>query len=1013
MSTQMQVGNIARAAIAARSWLAVMCAGLTGLAAWSSPAAAPSTFIIDNWRTDQGLPQQRLPQSSVFSVTQTRDSYLWLGTLNGLVRFDGERFTVFDESNTPGLPSSQVVHLFEDSRGWLWVGTDSGGVAVIRDGKVESLGIGQGSRASRLMATCETADGAVWLYTADGQLWRYFNGQRIPNVIDDGTFSSCRALITETNGTLWVGTDRRQLAVATNITSAFEPFAVVTNLPGPLDFLLASRTGGYWRFADGRIEKWNGTKSERFLAEYPWTNPAARIMSACEDSDGNLIVGVLDGGVYWFDTDGTFKRVGIGHSGILSVNLDREGSLWVGTDGGGLYRAKRPVCDVIARDIVVQSTCEEPNGGLWFGTQGGGARFVRGNQERTYGTTSGLATPYVSAVMADPQGQLWVGTRGGGLYRRVQDRFEVVAPLLTFAPEVFALHSDRARVLWVGTPNGLACWDGMSWRGYTTADGLAPGAVRAIADDAEGNLWIGTQGGGLNQLREGRFTAFRKNDDGLPSDNITSLLVGRDGALWVGTSSGLARFKDGKLTRFTSADGLASNGIAYLTEDGDYLWIGSNAGLMRVALKSFNDFADGRIQKLDCRAFDTADGLPTSECSVGSQPAASRTRDGKLWFPTIRGLVGIEPARLRLNTNPPPVSIESVLVENREQLVAGPRVPLPAGIILPANTERLEIQFTSLNLASPERTLFRHQLEGYESTWSEPRASRVASFPKLPPGEYRFRVAAANEDGVWNETGASLAITVLPPFWRTWWFLTLTVLTVLGLVAGVVHFISTQRLKQQIARLRQKEALEHERSRIARDLHDQLGANLTRVSLLGELIETDKDQPVEVETHARQICKTAGETASALDEIVWAANPANDTLEGLVNYICKYAQDFLGSVGLRHRLEMPAHLTATDVAPDFRHNVFLVAKEAMNNVAKHAQAQSVWVRARIEDGALVIEVQDDGRGPADAATATERGRNGLRNMSRRMEDIGGTFSIGPAPERGTLVRLKAPLPRVI
>lgn len=984
---------------------------LPGLAVITATAGEPGEFIVDQWGTDDGPPRQRLPQSSVFSVMQGRDGYLWLGTLNGLVRFDGERFTVFDESNTPGLPSSQVVHLFEDSRGWLWVGTDAGGVAVIREGRVESLGIGQGSRASRLAAAAETRDGAVWLYTADGQLWRYAGGQLLFNVIDAGAFSLCRALMTDTDGTLWAGTDRRQLAISTDAVSASEPFTVATNVPGPLDFLLASRSGGYWRFGDGRIERWRGTVRERVLADYPWSNtPNARITSACEDAQGNLVVGVLNAGVFWFGPEGRAVRVGLRHAGVLSVNVDREGSLWVGTDGGGLYRVKQSRFRVVARGTVVQSVCAAPEGGLWFGTQGAGLWFLRDGVERVYGVESGLGTPYVSAVLVDRAGRLWAGTRGAGLHWRVGDRFEIVAPLFAFAPEVFALFEDRAGGLWVGAANGVAHWDGQKWRGYTAADGLARGAVRALAEDAGGAMWMGTQGGGLSRFHGGRFTEFRKSADGLPSDTITTLLTDRAGALWVGTSSGLARFKDGRWTRFTSADGLASNGIAYLAEDdAGFFWIGSNAGLMRVARQSLEDFAAGRTREIVCRVFDTADGLPTSECSVGSQPAAARARDGRLWFPTVSGLVGVEAAGPRVNTNPPPVSIESVLVEGREQLTNGPRAALPAEIVVPARTERLEIQFTSLNLGAPERTLFRHQLEGYESTWSEPRAARAASFPRLPPGQYRFRVTAANEDGLWNETGASLALTVLPPFWRTWWFLTLSALSAVGAVAGAAHFVSTQRLKRQVVRLQQKEALERERARIARDLHDQLGANLTRVALLGEMIEGDKDQPAEIETHARQIAKTAGETQHALDEIVWAANPANDTLEGLVNYLCKYAQDFLGAAGLRCRMEMPPCLPSVALAPEFRHNVFLAAKEALNNVARHAGATSVWLRAKLDGGALVIEVQDDGRGPADAATAEARGRNGLRNMRRRMEDVGGSFQLVPAPQRGALARLAAPL----
>ena len=505
---------------------------------------------------------------------------------------------------------------------------------------------------------------------------------------------------------------------------------------------------------------------------------------------------------------------------------------------------------------------------------------------------------------------------------------------------------------------------------------------------------------------------FRKSADGLPGDKVSSLLVDGEGTLWVGTSSGLARFKNGRWARFTTSAGLPSNKINYLAEDGEgFLWIGSNAGLLRVAKSSLNEFASRFSSVIACRAYDEADGLPTSECTDGSQPAALRTRAGKLWFPTIKGLVGIDAATLKHNTNPPPVKIESVLVDSRPQLTNGLRAALPVEVIVPPDAERLEIQFTSLNLAAPERALFRYQLEGHELHWSPAANRREAIFPKLPPGQYRFHVAACNEDGVWNDAGASLAVRVLPPFWRTWWFLTLSVLAVLGLVVGTVHFISTQRLQRELVLLRQKEALERERSRIARDLHDQLGANLTRVSLLGELVESDKNEPAEVEAHARQISKTATETAHALDEIVWAANPANDTLEGLVNYLCKYTQEFLTTAGVRCRLDVPTELPATPIAPDFRHNIFLVAKEAVNNVVKHAQASSVRLQIKLESGQIVMEVEDDGRGPDGAATAAERDRNGLRNMSRRMEDVGGSFSISPAARSGTIVRLAAPLNR--
>jgi signal transduction histidine kinase len=298
-------------------------------------------------------------------------------------------------------------------------------------------------------------------------------------------------------------------------------------------------------------------------------------------------------------------------------------------------------------------------------------------------------------------------------------------------------------------------------------------------------------------------------------------------------------------------------------------------------------------------------------------------------------------------------------------------------------------------------------LEGHETAWSPVGTLRVASYIKLPPDTYTFHVAACNEDGLWNEEGASLPIVVLPAFWQTWWFRTLVVVSLLGLIAGAVYYVSTQKLQRQVAVFKQQEALEKERARIARDLHDQLGANLTQVALLGEMVEEDKNLPNEVESHAQQISQTARETSGALDEIVWAANPANDTLDSLATYACKYAQDYLSLAGLRHRVDLPTDLPETSLAPDVRHNVFLAFKESINNVVKHAQASEARVRLRLEDSGFVLEIEDNGRGPAEAEKKT--GRNGLRNMRKRMEDVGGSFSIGPAPEHGTLVRLTAPL----
>ena len=480
--------------------------------------------------------------------------------------------------------------------------------------------------------------------------------------------------------------------------------------------------------------------------------------------------------------------------------------------------------------------------------------------------------------------------------------------------------------------------------------------------------------------------------------------------LWVGTSGGLAWLRNGKWNRYTSRDGLFTDGVDYLVEDATgNLWLGSSRGVIRVAKPALDQLARGLTNYVSCRAFGESDGLPNSECTSGSQPAACRTSDGRLWFPTINGLVFVDPAAIKSNTNPPPVVIEGVSVEGEMQGAQGLGAVPPKSVTFPAGREHLDIQFASLNLGAADKARFSYLMQGYETNWVQAGTARSAPYSKLPPGGYKFLVKACNEDGVWSENPATLAVIVLPPFWRTWWFIGVTSLCLLGLVIGAVHYVSTQKLHRQLAGLRQQQALEKERARIARDIHDQLGASMTQVSLLGEMVESDKDLPNEVEGHAKQITQTARDVSRVLDEIVWTVNPSNDTLEGLVNYICKYAQEYLAVAGLKYRLDAPAQLPAAVISPEVRHNVFLAAKESITNVVRHAQATSVFVRVRLDGEGFTLEIADDGRGIENPAAKMAGSRNGLRNMSKRMEDVGGKFEIAAGAQGGTLVRLTVPI----
>jgi signal transduction histidine kinase/ligand-binding sensor domain-containing protein len=981
----------------AAAWL-FACGFFCSIAAASETKVFPdSPFVRDLWET-----ADKLPDNTVVSVIQARDGYLWVGTLHGLARFDGLNFTPFDDKD---LARSRILYLSEDSHTNLWVGTDNNGVWTFgRNGELNHFFV-EGGRP--LDSASEDDNGTVWLKFGKGSdavIARYWDGKLLPV----GKFSFA---VAEKKGPVWLGTDAGLLPIISPPGSAAMVLQQATPVAvNELKFMIASKTGGVWRFVGGRVEKWKDNRLERDLGPYPWGDK--QVMAACEDDRGNLIVGTYGDGVYWFDENGKFTHIlnELTHAYILSLAFDNEGNLWVGTNGRGLNRVRRNAFGVLS-DLVAQSVSAETNGDIWVGYNGNRVEHWSGGKSNVFTVVSPEQSDlaYVRSVFVDNSGQVFAGILfqfGPRLYRFEQNHFVPVE--LGIGGNISAIHQDRAGRIWLGTDAGLVLFNGRESKLFSIQDGLPAADVRAIADDPEGNLWIGTSGG-LACLRDGKITAFHKKD-GLPSEDVSALLADSEGVLWVGTrGSGLGRWANNHWTYYTAQEGLGGDSIGYLIEDNKTnLWLGSNSGLMRVSKKSLNDFASGAAQSIKCRVYVEEDGLPTRECTEGSQPAACATPDGRLWFPTTRGLVYVNPSTLKQNPLEPPVVIESVLVDSVRQ---GTNVfgGSPSEIVVPPGKHNLEIHYASLNLGGADRARFRYRLDEQQNTdWTDDASgTRVASYPKLLPGTYQFQVIACNEDGVWTSHPASLTVIVQPALWQKGWFRGLLAVGLLAAIAGLVYYFSTQKLQRQVALLRQQEALEHERSRIARDLHDQLGANLTQVALLAEMAESDKNLPDEVEDHAKQITQTARETTKALDEIVWAVNPSNDTLEGLVNYSGKYAQEYFALAGLRYRVDIPSALPDVTLPPEVRHNVFLAFKESVNNVVKHAQATEVHIRLRLDATHFALEIEDDGKGPAGAEQKT--GRNGLRNMRKRMEDVGGSFTLGPAPEKGTLVRLTAPI----
>jgi signal transduction histidine kinase len=538
--------------------------------------------------------------------------------------------------------------------------------------------------------------------------------------------------------------------------------------------------------------------------------------------------------------------------------------------------------------------------------------------------------------------------------------------------------------------------------------------VRTIAEDNQGGVWFGMAGDGLACLKDRHIRQFRSTN-GLSSDFIECLHFDKEGVLWIGTfGGGLDRYKDGHFAVINRKEGLPNSVIGDIEEDGrgDF-WMSSHDGIIRASEAALNRCADGKTNEVHCQTYGINDGMPTIECSEGLQPAGCKTPDGRLWFPTSKGLVAVDPLNVETNPLPPPVQMEAMLVDDHPVDVGATKIPIK----ISPGRHRFEFQYTGLSFVDPEKVRFKYRLKGFETEWVKADTKRTVNYNYIPPGNYSFQVIACNNDGVWNETGASLPFNVEPFFWQTLWFHVLAWAMVVAASGGLVWFDTRRRMRRKLERLEWQRGIEHERARIAHDIHDDLGAHLTRISMLSESACGELDNPERAASGLNQISNTARELTRAMDEIVWAVNPRHDTLEGLTSYLEKFAQDLLAAAGIRCRLDMPMEFPEWRLTAEVRHNLFLAFKEALHNVVKHSAASETSIRlaARATSFELIVEDNGcgftpgtDGNGSPDDSVRFSSG-NGLGNMVRRLMEIHGRCDINSTPGKGTKVIFTVPL----
>ncbi|MBI4747477.1 MAG: hypothetical protein HY774_03270 [Acidobacteria bacterium] len=982
------------------------------------PLPICAQYHFDLWTTNEGL-----PQNGVRSIAQTPDGYVWVTTFDGLVRFDGVRFTIFNVSNSKGIQSNLFCNLYVDPQGTLWAATADQGLTTYREHQFTSYtqanGLPEGLRGIHVFEFKSNSRGDVLILTAKG--WYQLCDRKFI-FVEEADQNKQRKTYVSASGTQWTITEHAVYALKDGHQTTypldinFPDLHLTTRLPNLQDQnnVYEDRHGNLWLgdlsglycLREGKIT---------FYGDDDGIPPNISIHSFWEVPDGSLwfATGDIDypgiGLVQFKNNRFTVwgKAAGLSDNRVLSVFQDREGNTWLATNRGLNRLRHQPIKTYSTESGLVHPETypilQTRNGDIWVGSIGGLTQ-IRGTKFTNYS----LGTPNfdfaVTALWEDADGFLWVGTLNR-LFRWVNGKPKPVVtfPALLITPTV--VRSDRSGNVWVGTDGsngGLFQFRGETLVArYTTSDGLPSNDIRVIHKDRAGTLWIGTYGG-LVHLVNGKFVVYTETS-GLAGNRVRSIHEDDEGTLWIGTyDKGLSRLRDGRFFTYRTEHGLFDTGVFCILEDHrGWFWISCNRGIYRVSQHQLNDFAAGRLTKVHCVAYNRQDGMRSIECNGGRQPAGIKTNDGKLWFPTQDGVAVVDPEAVVDNPLPPPVRVESVMLEREA-------VDFQNGITIVPGQDDLEISYTGLSFIKSEQVKFKYRLEGKDEDWVDAGIRRTAYYTYIPPGTYTFRVIAANSDGTWNLEGDRIQIRVLAPFWQRGWFWLMCSLSVTG-VAFLLFRARVVELKKrqaaQIAFSRQLiESQETERKRIAAEMHDSLGQHLLVIknwAVLG-LALSPPDAP----------------NRGQLDEISETATTAINEVRQIVYDLRPYQLDKIGlTKTLRFMVEQIADSSGIDITSELddldgwftsdQEIIFYrIVQECLNNIVKHSDAESANLLIQHQRDGLMFFIRDNGRG-FESGSLTDRPTGfGLTGLAERVQMLNGELTLHSAPGQGTAVTIR-------
>ncbi len=886
--------------------------------------------------------QDGLPGNVVRSVVQASDGYLWVATAEGVARFDGFEFEVIEPEGDLRRNRLAFSRLFAGTSGRVWATTYQGGLYRSKDGRFRRiLENAKGPQPPLVTQLIEDTDGTAY----------FKRGEDFGKVAQNGEVSP--------------------LTPSSDLLGRFKE-----------DMVLRLRSGR-------TLDPAGGLVLHDRLGRL-WTSGRAGKLAVTENGGAEIPVNLPQ-------SDQAY--------GVNELLEDREGNIWLATPVNGLVRVRQARVEALdpnqgQNERAVAAVMEDRTGVWWIANRRGGlTRWTADGSQYVDFIKSRHVRP-AAALFEDRDSRLWVASRDGSVFRRDEDGFNPQFAETQIPSKVRSITQDSKGSLWFGGSQGLASLAGETVRGFGKADGVGDLDLTVLQPFPGGRIIAGSSTGTVLLGDDKGFETIARPEI-LKHQWVSGILTISARETWVSTLGGGLYLWDGeKWSGLDANDGLPDSRLTCVLDDGEgYLWMGSLGGIIRAERQKLLAHIRSPQSPVQWLRLDHTDGLPSRECLGGFQPAGWRARDGQLWFPTGNGIARVRPDLVGSNQVAPPVYLQKARANGVFHTVSdGPLHTEPG-------RARLEFHFVGLSLSAPEKITYRARLSGLDDAWRELGTQRVATFEAVPPGEYTFEVIAVNGDGLRSTAAARIPIIIQPHFWETAWFYVSVGALVLSIAAGTGWLAARMRMKDRIQALKVRNAREGERSRIARDLHDDLGASLTEISILAALAAEDAGKSP-LQAPLDQLSVKAKHVVGSLDEIVWAVNPREDTLRSLVDYIAAFAREFLDIAHIPLRLDVTREIPDHPLVTTQRHGVFLAAREALNNIAKHSGATEVMLRISLAEEVLEIRIEDNGRGfePDYAA-----GGNGLGNLKQRMQDAGGDCRIETYRAQGTTVFLTLPL----